>query len=70
MTKRDTITKETLFQLLGGRWPEVEGYEGFCWPAVPRWVVEDGMLHPVDGFGHYVPGPSFRILVPIPNPFP
>lgn len=61
----NTVTKQNVLDLLGGEYPEVRGYEGFCWESIDHWVVEDGMLHPADMSGNLVPGPSFEILKPV-----
>lgn len=62
------IDNSVVLNLLGGKWPEVKGYEGFCWNSVSHFTIEDGMLIPVDACDNPVPGPSL-ILNPIKNPF-
>jgi hypothetical protein len=65
---KNIVSNEVVFQLLGQKWPEVKGYEGFCYNSVDHWIIEDNMLHPSDGFDHLVPGPSFEILKPVEDP--
>jgi hypothetical protein len=63
------IDKFTVLDLIGGKWPEVRGYEGFSWSDVSHFVIENGVLIPVDVCDNPVPGPSFEIIRPIENPF-
>jgi len=58
------FSKEMVLEMLGGEYPSVVGYKGFCWDAIDHWVIENGFFIPMDGFSFPVPGPSLK-LVPI-----
>jgi hypothetical protein len=60
--------KDTVRALLGGKWPEIKGYEGFAYETVHHYKLEDGLLQPYAGDSEFIlPGPAFR-LVPEPDP--
>ena len=62
------VDNSVVLNLLGGKWPEVKGYQGFCWDAISHFVIENSMLIPVDTYNNPIPGPTL-ILEAIENPF-
>jgi hypothetical protein len=61
MTKNVRIKTEKLFRMLGDKWPKIKGYEDFDFDSVVGYILEDGIVYPVDLFDSLVEGPWFKM---------
>jgi len=60
LIKRIIISREKVKIMIGGKWPE---FNGFNFDEVNHYEVHDGELVPCDSCGDWIPGPNFKLIM-------
>jgi hypothetical protein len=55
-----TLSSEITKELCGGSFPTGSDFD---WNQVHHFELDHGTIQPMDGFNHYLPGPSLSVVV-------